>query len=62
MAVRRPGPRPPGVERDHVLQLGTVEQVDALRDRLSGDDLEITLEITEVRWCDRGVLVRLDLR
>jgi release factor glutamine methyltransferase len=45
-----------------LLQLGTVEQVDALRDRLSGDDLEITLEITEVRWCDRGVLVRLDLR
>ena len=41
-----------------LLQLGTVEQVDLLRDRLRGDDLEIT----EVRWCDRGVLVRLDLR
>ena len=41
-----------------LLQLGTVEQVDGLRDRLRGDDLEIT----EVRWCDRGVLVRLDLR
>jgi release factor glutamine methyltransferase len=41
-----------------LLQLGTVEQVDVLRDRLRGDDLEIT----EVRWCDRGVLVRLDLR
>jgi release factor glutamine methyltransferase len=41
-----------------LLQLGTVQQVDALRDRLRDDDLEIT----EVRWCDRGVLVRLDLR
>lgn len=45
-----------------LLQLGTVQQVDALRDGLRdglrGDDLEIT----EVRWCDRGVLVRLDLR
>ncbi|GAB6986510.1 methyltransferase [Nocardioides pyridinolyticus] len=41
-----------------LLQLGTVQQVDALRDRLRGDDLEVT----EVRWCDRGVLVRLDLR
>lgn len=40
-----------------LLQLGTVEQVDRLRDRLRGDDLEIT----EIRWCDRGVLVRLDL-
>jgi methylase of polypeptide subunit release factors len=40
-----------------LLQLGTVEQVDALRDRLDGG----TLGITEVRWCDRGVLVRLDL-
>lgn len=40
-----------------LLQLGTVEQVDALRVRLRGDDFVIT----EVRWCDRGVLVRLDL-
>lgn len=40
-----------------LLQLGTVEQVDRLRDRLRDDDLQIT----EVRWCDRGVLVRLDL-
>lgn len=56
--------------RDHLmrgasllLQLGTVEQVDLLRDRLrdqvrghSGDELALT----EVRWCERGVLVRLD--
>lgn len=56
--------------RDHLmrgasllLQLGTVEQVDLLRERLrgqvgghSGDELAIT----EVRWCERGVLVRLD--
>jgi methylase of polypeptide subunit release factors len=41
-----------------LLQLGTVAQVDALRDRLRDDDFEIT----EVRWCDRGVLLRLDLR
>lgn len=41
-----------------LLQLGTVQQVDALREHLRGDDLEVT----EVRWCDRGVLVRLDLR
>ena len=41
-----------------LLQLGTVQQVDALRERLRGDDFELT----EVRWCDRGVLVRLDLR
>jgi release factor glutamine methyltransferase len=41
-----------------LLQLGTVEQVDVLRDGLRDDDFEIT----EVRWCDRGVLVRLDLR
>ena len=40
-----------------LLQLGTVEQVDALRARLHDDDFVIT----EVRWCDRGVLVRLDL-
>lgn len=40
-----------------LLQLGTVEQVDALRTRLHDDDFLIT----EVRWCDRGVLVRLDL-
>jgi release factor glutamine methyltransferase len=41
-----------------LLQLGTVAQVDALRERLQDDDLGVT----EVRWCDRGVLVRLDLR
>lgn len=41
-----------------LLQLGTVEQVDVLRERLRDD----VFEITEVRWCDRGVLVRLDLR
>ena len=41
-----------------LLQLGTVEQVDTMRGGLAGDDLEIT----EVRWCDHGVLVRLDLR
>ena len=40
-----------------LLQLGTVEQVDTLRARLPEDDFAIT----EVRWCDRGVLVRLDL-
>jgi release factor glutamine methyltransferase len=39
-----------------LLQLGTVEQVDALRGRLRDDDLSVT----EVRWCGRGVLVRLD--
>lgn len=41
-----------------VLQLGTDAQVEALHERLRGDDLEIT----EVRGCERGVLVRLDLR
>ena len=41
-----------------LLQLGTVQQVDALRERLRGDDLDLT----EVRWCERGVLVRLDRR
>lgn len=41
-----------------LLQLGTVEQVDLLRERLREEDDE--LEISEVRWCDRGVLVRLD--
>lgn len=40
-----------------LLQLGTVAQVDALRDRLADDDLVVT----EVRRCERGVLVRLDL-
>lgn len=39
-----------------LLQLGTVAQVDALRERLRDDDLVVT----EVRWCERGVLVRLD--
>lgn len=37
-----------------LLQLGFVDQVDALRDM--ADDLEVT----EVRWYDDGVLVRLD--
>ncbi|MGB0100232.1 MAG: class I SAM-dependent methyltransferase [Nocardioides sp.] len=41
-----------------VLQLGTIDQVEALRERLHDDDFEVT----EVRWCDRGVLARLDLR
>lgn len=41
-----------------LLQLGTVEQVDLLRDRLRDEDDE--LEISEVRWGERGVLVRLD--
>jgi release factor glutamine methyltransferase len=39
-----------------LLQIGTVEQVDALRDRLRGDELSVT----EVRWHERGVLVRAD--
>lgn len=38
-----------------LIQLGTVEQVDALR------ELEDGLTITEVRWYDDGVLVRMDL-
>jgi release factor glutamine methyltransferase len=54
-----------------LLQLGTVEQVDALRDRLrespygepAGPD-ELgdpdCLVLSELRWCERGVLVRLD--
>ena len=37
-----------------LLQLGTVEQVDAVRERLRGDELSVT----EVRWHERGVLVR----
>ena len=39
-----------------LIQLGTVAQVDALREMELGD-----LEVTEVRWYDDGVLVRLDL-
>jgi release factor glutamine methyltransferase len=39
-----------------LLQLGTVEQVDAVRERLRGDELALT----EVRWHERGVLVRAD--
>jgi release factor glutamine methyltransferase len=53
-----------------LLQLGTVEQVDALRDRLREapygdlgelDDLDDAdgLVLTDLRWCERGVLVRL---
>ena len=41
-----------------LLQLGTVEQVDAVRDRLRGDELGVT----EARWHERGVLVRVDRR
>ena len=41
-----------------LLQLGTVEQVDAVRERLRGDELSVT----EVRWHERGVLVRVDRR
>ena len=39
-----------------LLQLGGVDQVDALREGLRDEELVVT----EVRWCDRGVLVRLD--
>lgn len=39
-----------------LIQLGTVEQVDAVRERLDGDELNVT----EVRWHERGVLVRID--
>ncbi|WP_284536196.1 class I SAM-dependent methyltransferase [Nocardioides sp. T2.26MG-1] len=42
-----------------LLQLGTVEQVDLLRDRLR-EQPDDGLVISEVRWCERGVLVRLD--
>jgi release factor glutamine methyltransferase len=41
-----------------LLQIGTVEQVEALRYRLRDD----VLQVTEVRRAERGVLVRLDLR
>jgi release factor glutamine methyltransferase len=46
-----------------LLQVGTLEQVDRLRDRLRAAAVaeEEALEITEVRFCERGVLVRLDL-
>jgi methylase of polypeptide subunit release factors len=39
-----------------LLQLGTVEQVDAVWERLRHDELSVT----EVRWHERGVLVRVD--
>lgn len=39
-----------------LIQLGTVEQVDAVRERLRKDQLSVT----EVRWHERGVLVRID--
>lgn len=39
-----------------LIQLGTVEQVDAVRERLRKDELAVT----EVRWHERGVLVRVD--
>jgi release factor glutamine methyltransferase len=76
------------VAREHLLpggslllQLGTVDQVDALRDRLRqaaeaadaagagagadgadapGAGAVDLLQLTEVRWCERGVLVRLE--
>jgi release factor glutamine methyltransferase len=41
-----------------LLQIGTAEQVEALRQRLRDD----VLRVSDVRWCERGVLVRLDLR
>jgi release factor glutamine methyltransferase len=41
-----------------LLQLGTVEQVEAVRERLRSDELSVT----EVRWHERGVLVRIDRR
>ncbi len=40
-----------------LLQLGTAVQVDAVRERLRGDDLELV----DVRWCEGGVLLRIDL-
>lgn len=40
-----------------VLQLGAAAQVDAVGERLQGD----VLDLIEVRWCERGVLVRMDL-
>jgi release factor glutamine methyltransferase len=39
-----------------LLQLGTVDQVDSLRERLRDDELDVS----EVRWHERGVLVRAD--
>ncbi len=39
-----------------LLQLGTVDQVDSLRERLRDDELAVS----EVRWHERGVLVRAD--
>ena len=58
------------IARDHlrpggslVLQVGNVEQVDALRERLRASPGDTgpagDLELSEVRWCQRGVLVRL---
>lgn len=45
-----------------LLQLGSVEQVDRLRERLSADawDAEADLAVSEVRWGERGVLVRVE--
>jgi len=40
-----------------LLQLGSVDQVETLRDQL-----EDGLSVTEVRWYDDGVLVRMDLK
>lgn len=40
-----------------VLQLGTAAQVEAVRERLRGD----VLEVIDVRWFETGVLVRIDL-
>lgn len=41
-----------------ILQVGTVDQVDAIRHRLRDD----VLAVTEVRWRERGVLARLERR
>lgn len=41
-----------------ILQLGTDEQVDAVRERLRGDELSVA----EVRRHERGMLVRVDRR
>jgi release factor glutamine methyltransferase len=42
-----------------LLQLGSVDQADALRETLA--ERQDALGVTEIRWFDRGVLVRLDL-
>lgn len=54
MAVARDHLRPGGTL---LLQLGSLDQVDLLRP----DALAAGLDVAEVRRCERGVLVRLDL-